>query len=631
MNEYLPQCKLRFRVTFIGLLISFWTTAQDVHFSNAAQVPLYLNPAQTGFFDGRASINLSNRLQSFSTTTDFSTTAFSYQHRFQTAKPKHYLAIGGQLQYEKTAKMDLTHLNLDGSVSYSYPVQRNGTLSVGGMLGVHQRAHSSQKLLWGDQFEYTAVNPNLPSQDLFAQNQNVFFLDISGGVQYHQKNDNNIDWHLGLGIFHLNQAKQNFGGDSKVIYPVRVAAHGGVTFPLNDKTHLITNAWVQTQDLALFHNEIGEQVTLNFALTESQTVEIGVLARQNLNAGWVTVAPQLGFKYEDWRISTAYDVNLNSACLNCRNGGFEAHITKIVPLSSTTTPVTKPRKVSPSSDVAAPRKTNPLSGVTKPRKVNPSSDVAKVTPETQPTVPTSEPATKPAEPKPVVEPIVEVQPIDDLPTEIYEPVPLINKTNIPKPSINDREEENTVAAAPVTPIVLPAFPIALYFDNDIPKIGGTMSYESAYLKYISLKDSLQQLYVKTNELPQQDRTILDFFDNEVIPNFDKIHVLYDALYRSMLVGEKLEVAVSAGTSDVATFEYNRKLAQRRFEAFYNDLRQYQNGVLIPYLDNKQLIVNQLPFKANLFPNDVESKKWNAIIGIDALQRRKVEVLNIKKL
>jgi hypothetical protein len=427
----------------------------------------------------------------------------------------------------------------------------------------------------------------------------------------------------------LNQAKQNFGGDSKVIYPVRVAAHGGVTFPLNDKTRLTTNVWVQTQDLALFHNEIGEQVTLNFALTEAQTVEIGILARQNLNAGWVTVAPQLGFKYEDWRISTAYDVNLNSACLNCRNGGFEAHITKIVPLSSTATPVTKPRKVSPSSDVAAPRKGNPSSGVSKPRKVNPSSEIAKVTPETQPTVPASEPSTKSTEPKPA--PIVEVQPVDDLPTEIYEPIPLINKTNTPKPSINDRADEITVATAPVTPIVLPAFPIALYFDNDIPKVGTTMSYESAYLRYIGLKDSLQRLYAKTNELPQQNRTILDFFEYEVIPNFDKIHVLYDALYRSMLIGEKLEVTVSAGTSDVATFEYNRKLAQRRFEAFYNDLRQYQNGVLLPYLDNKQLIVNQLPFKANLFPSEVEAKKLNAIIGIDALQRRKVEVLNIKKL
>jgi hypothetical protein len=99
----------------------------------------------------------------------------------------------------------------------------------------------------------------------------------------------------------------------------------------------------------------------------------------------------------------------------------------------------------------------------------------------------------------------------------------------------------------------------------------------------------------------------------------------------MLGGETLEVTVSAGTSDVATFEYNRKLAQRRFEAFYNDLKQYQNGRLIPYLDTKKLIVNQLPFKTNLFPTEMDSKKLKGLIGIDALQSRKVEILNIKKL
>ncbi len=622
MNEYVSQCRLRTRVTYIGLLISIWATAQDVHFSNAAQVPLYLNPAQTGFFDGKASINLSNRLQSFATTADFSTTALSYQHRFQQAGTKPYLAISGQLQYEKATTIDLTHLNLDGAFSYAYPMPKNGTLRFGGMIGVHQRSNSSQKLLWGDQFRYTAVDPNAPSQDLFAQNQNVFFLDLSGGVLYHQKSDNGIDWHLGLGIFHLNQAKQNFGSDSKVIYPVRAALHGGVTLAMGDKTHLTTNAWVQTQDLALFHNEIGEQLTLNYALNNTQTVEMGVLARQNLNAGWVTIAPQLGFKYEDWRISTAYDVNLNSACLNCKNGGFEAHITKIVPLVSSSTLVTKSHKVSPSSEVAKPRKVNPSSEVAKPRKVNPSSDPEKVQ---------SEPKLSETETKPAVKPTVEVQPVDDLPTEIYEPTPLINKVNIPNTSIGDRSDANNAAPALTTPIILPSFPIALYFDNDIPKVGAEASYESTYLKYISLKDSLQRLYAKTNALPQQDRTILDFFDNEVIPNFEKIHLLYDALHRSMLGGETLEVTVSAGTSDVATFEYNRKLAQRRFEAFYSDLRQYQNGILIPYLDNKQLIVNQLPFKTNLFPTEAESKKLNAIIGIDALQSRKVEILNIKKL
>jgi type IX secretion system PorP/SprF family membrane protein len=626
MNEYFPQCRLRFCATYIGLLISFWATAQDVHFSNAAQVPLYLNPAQTGFFDGKASINLSNRLQSFATTADFSTTSLSYQHRFQPVGTKPYLAISGQLQYEKATTIDLTHLNLDGSFSYAYPMQKNGTLRFGGMLGVHQRSNSSQKLLWGDKFRYTAVDPNAPSQDLFAQNQNVFFLDLSGGVLYHQKSDKGIDWHLGLGIFHLNQAKQNFGGDSKVIYPVRAALHGGATFAISEKTHLITNAWVQTQDLALFHNEIGEQLTLNYALNNTQTVEIGVLARQNLNAGWVTIAPQLGFKYEDWRISTAYDVNLNSACLNCQNGGLEAHITKIVPLSLSTSSVTKPRKVTPSSEVVKPRKVNPSSDVAKPRKVNPSSDAENA----QPKPKSSETEANPVV-KSTIEPPVEVPPVDELPTEIYEPIPLINKSNIPNAPIGERSDAPTVAPAPTTPILLPSFPIALYFDNDVPKVGAEASYESAYLKYISLKDSLQRLYSKTNALPQHDRTILDFFDNEVIPNFEKIHLLYDALHRSMLGGETLEVTVSAGTSDVATFEYNRKLAQRRFDAFYSDLRQYQNGILIPYLDNKQLIVKQLPFKTNLFPTEAESKKLNAIIGIDALQSRKVEILNIKKL
>jgi type IX secretion system PorP/SprF family membrane protein len=629
MNESFSQCRLRVRVTYIGLLISFWATAQDVHFSNAAQVPLYLNPAQTGFFDGKASINLSNRLQSFSTTADFTTTALSYQYRFQRVGTKPYLAIAGQLQYEKAISIDLSHINLDGAFSYSYPMPKNATLRFGGMLGIHQRSNSSQKLLWGDQFRYTAVDPNVPSQDLFAQNQNIFFVDLSGGALYHQKGDK-IDWHVGFGLFHLNQAKQNFGGDSKVIYPARAVLHGGATFAINEKTHLITNAWVQTQDLALFHNEVGEQLALNYALNNTQSVEIGVLARQNLNAGWVTIAPQLGFKYEDWRISTAYDVNLNSACLNCQNGGLEVHITKIVPLTSSTAAVTKPHKVNPSSEVPKPRKVNPSSEMPKPHKVNPALDEAKPQSDTKQPMPIIETPPNPTV-KPTVETVIEVPSVDELPTEIYEPTPLINKANTPSAIIGERFDVTPAAPAPATSIILPAFPIALYFDNDVPKVGIEASYKSTYLKYIGLKDSLQRLYAKANALPQQDRTVLDFFDNEVIPNFEKTHLLYDALYRSMLGGETLEVTVSAGTSDVATFEYNRKLAQRRFEAFYNDLKQYQNGRLIPYLDTKKLIVNQLPFKTNLFPTEMDSKKLKGLIGIDALQSRKVEILNIKKL
>ncbi|MEN9612810.1 MAG: hypothetical protein RLZZ628_3624 [Bacteroidota bacterium] len=618
MNVYFPQCRLRARATYIGLLISIWATAQDVHFSNAAQVPLYLNPAQTGFFDGQAAVNLSNRLQSFSTNADFSTTALSYQHRFQKSITTPCLAIGGQLQYEKATTIDLTNLNLDGAASYSFPILKNGTFRIGGMMGVHQRANSNAKLLWGDQFRVTEVDPNTPSRDLLAQNQKFLFLDISAGLQYHQKSDNGMEWNIGLGMFHLNKPAQRFGQNSEIFYPVRLATHGGVTFLIDEKTQLQANGWVQLQSLALFHNEVGEQVTLNYALNQAQSVEIGILARQNIKAGWVTLAPQLGFKYEDWRIATAYDVNLNSACLNCKNGGFEVHISKIVPLAIDKPLVTKRRKVSPSSDVA-----------------------------------TSKPASKPSKskptPKPVIEPTVEttveVPVVDDLPTEIYEPTPLINKANIPTAQVEDRasaqptpptvtpstETPSITTPSTVTPIVLPSFPIALYFDNDVPKVGSEMSYEFSYLKYIASRDSLQQLYSKTNELPQHDRTILDFFDNEVIPNFAKIYFLYDGLYRSMLAGETLEVTVSAGTSDVATFEYNRKLAQRRFESFYSDLRQYQNGALIPYLDNKQLIVNLLPFQINAFPTANEPKKLNAIIGIDALQRRKVEILNIKKL
>ncbi len=608
MNQYSSLCRLRSCVTCVGLLISIGATAQDVHFSNAARVPLYLNPAQTGFFKEQAVANISSRLQSFATTTDFSTTALSYQHRFDKTLSKSYWAIGGQLQYEKAAYLDLSHLNLDASIAYAFPLEKNKTVRIGGLFGIHQRTNANQKLLWGDQFKGTTVDPNLPTQDMLAQNQNFTFLDASAGIQYHEKVHSRQDWHIGLGIFHLNRAKQNFGNDSKINYPIRFSLHGGAKYRINRETDLKINTWLQIQDLTLFHNEIGQQVTFNYILNDVQSVEAGVLLRQNLKAGWMTIAPQLGFNYDNWRISAGYDVNLNSACLNCANGGFELHITKSIPLKLPEQPKEGKKKV-------------------------------------------------PAESKPEEVIVSAPAPVEDLPTEKYESTPLIHQPNAPNPTpvtpVPTPEPSVVVTPAPtpsplpaviepavitpippvlvVSPVALPAFPIALYFDNDIPKVGVETSYASSYLKYVDLRDSLQQLYAKTNQLPTYDRTILDFFELEVIPNFQKIHLLYNALHQSMLLGETLEVTVSAGTSDIATFEYNRKLAQRRFDAFYNDLKQYQNGVLMPYLNNKQLIVNQLPFKTNLFPTAPETKKLNALIGIDALQRRKVEVLSIKKL
>jgi type IX secretion system PorP/SprF family membrane protein len=205
---------------FLLLCLGGKAIAQDIHFSQAIQTPLWINPALTGVYEGWERVTVNHRSQWLGTNTQFSTTA-----------------VSGDINFFKSAQNDKAHLGLgvfmwhDAAGDAKYGT-RQGQLSLSGILpmggghqfsvglqgGVGNRGGNMSALYFGNQWngdEFDNALPNLEQDRLRSDN----YFNVSTGINYQFERRDTRFAHdeyfkvvLGAAVYHANQPTIKYGG-----------------------------------------------------------------------------------------------------------------------------------------------------------------------------------------------------------------------------------------------------------------------------------------------------------------------------------------------------------------------------------------------------------------------------------
>ena len=307
--------------------------AQDLHFSQITETPLFLSPANTGFYNGyfRASINYRNQWASMNNA--FQTYALSIDGGlFKSKKRKAFLGMGFTLYRDQAgaAKLSTTTalLNISGLVKLS----RHSVLSVGLAGGAAGTNANYSDLTFASQFNGNNYDPTAASGEKVVYRQ-FTTTDMGLGAAYEfstskidQDHDDVSSFKLAFGAYHLNRPEQNYGAGSSYRLPIRFAYSFMSHFDFEDTKFSITPTLVyQTQGKAW---EVIGGTYLKYR-TRSGTKTTGTKTQNGLGIGLFyrvndAIIPKLMYEAGDFAVGLSYDVNVSSYTTASRYmGGFE--------------------------------------------------------------------------------------------------------------------------------------------------------------------------------------------------------------------------------------------------------------------------------------------------------------------
>lgn len=140
--------------------------------------------------------------------------------------------------------------------------------------------------------------------------------------------------------------------------------------------------------------------------------------------------------------------------------------------------------------------------------------------------------------------------------------------------------------------------LRVYFDNDHPdpdvnRTTTKLAYDETYEPYLARRQEFVRRAGK--DLPQEDAFLAsgevdEFFDNQVIPGYEDLLKLADALVVHMENGRNYELKLVGHASPRSTPTYNLNLSARRNVCLQNFFARFQGGKLKPFIDSKQLVL-----------------------------------------
>jgi outer membrane protein OmpA-like peptidoglycan-associated protein len=186
-----------------------------------------------------------------------------------------------------------------------------------------------------------------------------------------------------------------------------------------------------------------------------------------------------------------------------------------------------------------------------------------------------------------------------------------------------------------------ALPVTLYFHNDEPNPKtldtlSTIDYAQSYESYMALIPKYVDENTKSisSDL-KEERTamIQDFFELQVKKGKQDLDAFCELLLEELQSGHSVRIWIRGFASPRAKSEYNLNLTKRRTSSLINQIAAMQNGVFMPYIDDKatsgaRLEFIQLPFgemKAKQGVSDDLMDEEGSIYSRSASLERKIEI------
>lgn len=306
--------------------------AQDIHFSQVNETPLFLSPANTGFYNGyvRGIINYRNQWAAMNNA--FQTIAVSVDGGlFKSKKRPAFMGLGVTFFSDQAGVAKVRKNNILLNASGLVKLGNTSAISVGLAGGAASTNGNYDKLTYESQFNGNTMDPAVSNQEpLYRQYTTV---DVAAGIAYEfakykrdQDHDDVSSFKISLGAFHLNRPVQEYGPGSESRMPIRWTAAFTSVFDLEDTKFTVNPTVVyhaegKYEELFLgsyvkFRMNTGTKVT---GEKTQNALGIGLFYR-NKDAIVAKLIADIG----DYSVGVAYDINVSGYRVASNGmGGFE--------------------------------------------------------------------------------------------------------------------------------------------------------------------------------------------------------------------------------------------------------------------------------------------------------------------
>ncbi len=307
------------------LVATFKLAAQtDPHFTQNYTYPMYLNPALAGSGDGEYRASAIYRSQWGSISNPYRTVGVSFDTRMNKN-----INLGANILNQSAGDGGFNYLNAYGSIAYTgvkLGREDEHRIVLAIQAGAINRSVNQAKFKWGEQWNpITGYNGSNPTTETFARTSSTT-LDIGAGALYYDASPGKkANAFGGVSFFHINKPKDPIisttGAELNTI-PVRYTIHGGVSFNLFDRAHIVPHVLHMRQGQAS-ETMLGTYVQLN--VNPETDVMFGGYYRVK-----DAIAPFIGFDYKNFIVGLSYDVNTSKLGSMTKNvNSFELSFTYV--------------------------------------------------------------------------------------------------------------------------------------------------------------------------------------------------------------------------------------------------------------------------------------------------------------
>lgn len=328
LRRYLRSCwKDKYRyiiIWFIVICMSFVNeiSAQDIHFSQFYNHPLYLNPATAGAFQGVVRANLLQRTQWLSVTKPYNTLSGSVDMPlFKNKREKYLFGMGVSLHNDRSG--DARFHIFDASIALSFLKnlgwKEQFRIGLGVSGGYGSRSLNVNNLYFDDQFQNGYFDPTNPTFEMLEKKK-IGYFDLSLGATVCYLPTKNSEFTLGFAVFHLTRPKQSFL-EGVLLYPIRFSPYVISNIQLTHELTLSPAFYTSFQS-SFYEVTFGSNVEYDFnknRYTTYITMGGGFFYRWN-----DALILNMFLEWKHVRFGFSYDVNISTLLpASHARGGFE--------------------------------------------------------------------------------------------------------------------------------------------------------------------------------------------------------------------------------------------------------------------------------------------------------------------
>lgn len=316
--------KFRNKIALIFVLLvtlNLKVTAQDVHFSQFFETPLWRNPSLAGIFKGDIRVQAVYRDQWNSVTNAYRTGSVNAEFKMPVGKMDDFITTGVQVLYDRAGTVGFTSSHLLPAINYhkSLSSEKNRYLSLGFMGGVVQRRLDLSKVTTNSQYDNGGLGEN------FASTQ-YNYLDGSVGMSYNSGigNNTNNNFFLGAAYHHFTRPKTTFYRNANIELHPKWVFSGGVRFGVSEYAYMTIQAdhsmqggFAETVAGCMYGLKLGGDPD-----NPQYTIHAGGFLRWD-----DAFIPVLKLDYTPFSLAFSYDVNISKLKQSSfGRGGFEVSV-----------------------------------------------------------------------------------------------------------------------------------------------------------------------------------------------------------------------------------------------------------------------------------------------------------------